>query len=88
LREINMKTFIVMLALVGAVASEASAQTTEQQERTNVRRPQQVVVQPARRHAPNASQDVYAPDGTYVGSDPDPFIRDSMWFDSALQGND
>jgi hypothetical protein len=83
----NMKTIIVALALVGALASQASAQTA-QQERSGVRQ-QRVVVQPTgRRHAPNPSQDVYAPDGTYVGSDPDPFIRDSMWFDSALQGND
>jgi hypothetical protein len=83
----SMKTFIVALALVSALASEASAQTT-QQERTSVRR-QQAVVQPTtRRHAPNAAQDVYAPDGQYVGSDPDPFIRSVMWFDAALEGND
>ena len=82
-----MKTFIVALALVGALVSEASAQTA-QQERTSVRRQQQVVQTPARRHAPNPAHDVYSPSGQYVGSDPDPFIRGSMWFDVALEGND
>jgi hypothetical protein len=81
-----MKTFIVALALVGVVASSASAQSTRTDQTTPRRA--HVVVHPAQPHGTNPGYDVYAPNGQYVGSDPDPVIRDSMWFDSALLGND
>jgi hypothetical protein len=83
-----MKTLIVALALVGAVASQASAQDTQPDQTKTVRHHRIVVHPTVQRHAANPATDVYAPNGQYVGSDPDPVIRDSMWFDSALLGND
>jgi len=39
-----------------------------------------------RRHSPNPSYDVYDTQGHYVGSDPDPRIRDELYFDRSGRG--
>jgi hypothetical protein len=41
-----------------------------------------VVVHPAHSvHSPNPAYDVYDTSGQYVGSDPDPFIRNTLRYD-------
>ena len=76
-----MKTLLATVALVAAVASPALAQT-------RVTVPYQYdyeggtydYVKPWARHTHSASPsyDVYDTHGNYVGSDPDPFIRDEL----------
>jgi hypothetical protein len=39
-----------------------------------------------RRHSPNPSYDVYDTQGHYVGSDPDPRVRDELYFDRSGRG--
>jgi len=75
-----MKTLLATVALAAAVASPALAQT-------RVTVPYQydgaygyAYVYPPDRHAwsSNPANDVYDIRGRYVGSDPDPFIRDQL----------
>jgi len=76
-----MKTLLATVALAAAVASPALAQT-------RVTVPYQYAyeggtygyVKPWERHTHSASPsyDVYDTRGNYVGSDPDPFIRDEL----------
>ena len=78
-----MKTFLAGVALATALASPALAQTTQQypspyaQQIANGRH---AYVYPPDNHAhsANPANDVYDIRGRYIGSDPDPFIRDSM----------
>ena len=39
-----------------------------------------------RRHSPNPAYDVYDTEGHYVGSDPDPRVRDELFFDHNGRG--
>ena len=74
-----MKTLLAVAALAAAIASPALAQT---------RGPYQYgynngsygYVKPWARHphSANPANDVYDTHGNYVGSDPDPFIRDEL----------
>jgi len=79
-----MKMFLATIALAAAVASPALAQTSQ----TRVWVPNQYnnaangysYIKPWDRgpHSSNPANDVYDTRGNYVGSDPDPLIRDEL----------
>jgi opacity protein-like surface antigen len=79
----SMKTFLAGVALAAALASPALAQRASHytvpsaQYTANARHG---YVYPADRHAhsSNPANDVYDVRGRYIGSDPDPFIRDYL----------
>jgi len=82
-----MKTLLASIAVVAAVASPALAQTQDRfsdpygayaAPRANQYGRTHVTVNAQRRHSPNPAWDVYDDSGQYIGSDPDPLIRDSM----------
>jgi hypothetical protein len=78
-----MKTFLAGVALVAAFASPVAAQTIHQyhspyaQYAPNAR---QMYIYPPDNHphSRNPAYDVYDTRGHYIGSDPDPFIRDQL----------
>jgi hypothetical protein len=71
-----MKTLIAAVALATVIASPAFAQTT-QRVRVNPER-QYVQPNPPRNSAARSSYDVYDNRGQYIGSDPDPRVRDEL----------
>ena len=76
-----MKKLLTTVALVAVVATPALAQTRD---RAPHRARQAVVTQPytsqdqQQRHSANPANDVYDIHGLYVGSDPDPTIRNQL----------
>jgi opacity protein-like surface antigen len=78
-----MKMFLAGAALAAALASPAVAQTANQQTFPGARyvpNSHHEYIYPSDNHAhsANPSNDVYDIRGRYIGSDPDPFIRDSL----------
>ena len=78
-----MKTFLASIAVAAAFASPALAQTAQQYHSPYARyvpNGQHMYIYPPDNHAhsANPANDVYDTRGRYIGSDPDPFIRDSM----------
>lgn len=80
---VSMKKFLASVVLAAAIASPAVAQTANQysypaaQYTPNGRH---IYVYPPDNHvhSANPANDVYDERGRYIGSDPDPFIRDSL----------
>ncbi|HEV7820793.1 MAG TPA: hypothetical protein VGO84_06390 [Burkholderiales bacterium] len=60
-----------------ALDAYAQAHPTAQQRR-NLNRQQQAMHPDGRVHAPDPTSDVYDTQDRYVGSDPDPFIRNDL----------
>jgi len=78
-----MKMFVTAAVLAAALASPAVAQTANPYAYPAARytpNGHQEYIYPADRHAhsANPANDVYDIRGRYVGSDPDPFIRDYL----------
>jgi opacity protein-like surface antigen len=78
-----MKTLLAGAALAAAVASSALAQTAPQYQSPYAQaigNGRHAYTYPPDNHAhsSNPANDVYDTRGRYVGSDPDPFIRDTM----------
>ena len=78
-----MKMFLAGAALAAALASPALAQTANQQAFPGARyapNGHHEYIYPSDNHAhsANPANDVYNIRGRYIGSDPDPFIRDSL----------
>ena len=85
-----MKTLLASVAVLTAVAAspalaqdayEAQAQVAQDRfydASANTARSGRLHAQNTRRHSPNAAWDVYDTSGQYIGSDPDPLVRDSM----------
>ncbi|PWT90437.1 MAG: hypothetical protein C5B56_05410 [Proteobacteria bacterium] len=81
-----MKKLFAAVALAAVVSSPALAQYGTQYDRTE--RAQQYDRathgsanqdwRTLRRHSPNPAYDVYDNEGFYVGSDPDPLVRDAL----------
>jgi hypothetical protein len=80
-----MKTLLATAALVALIASPALAQSVDRQ--ATVRSHQMPASQFSRtdgqRHSTNPAHDVYDTSGRYVGSDPDPRVRQSLVNDSS-----
>ena len=81
-----MKTLLATAALVTLIASPVFAQTTPRQ--TTVRPNSQATqaqqfgrTESGQRHSANPANDVYDASGRYVGSDPDPRIRQDLMRD-------
>jgi hypothetical protein len=82
-----MKKFITAAALVAVIASPAFAQMfARAPARHHV---QQHSSNPAYHayHSRNPAYDVYDDRGQYVGSDPDPLVRDQLAHDPSQGGN-
>jgi hypothetical protein len=83
-----MKTFLttVAFAAVVAIGSPAFAQTTSEQSDPNsayaAPPPPDGIV-----HSTSPAYDVYHANGEYVGSDPDPFIRNDLRNDDDGDGD-
>jgi len=78
-----MKTLLAGAALAAAVASSALAQTVPQYYSPYAQaigngRHEYIYPPDNHAHSSNPANDVYDTRGRYVGSDPDPFIRDTM----------
>jgi opacity protein-like surface antigen len=78
-----MKTFLAGVALAAAFASPALAQTAQQYHSPYAQytpNGQHMYIYPPDNHphSRNPANDVYDTTGHYVGSDPDPFIRDQL----------
>jgi len=78
-----MKTFLAGVAVAAAFASPALAQTAYQYQYPYAQyapNGRHMYIYPPDNHAhsSNPANDVYDTRGRYVGSDPDPFIRDYM----------
>jgi opacity protein-like surface antigen len=78
-----MKMFLAGVALAAALASPAMAQTANPYPYPSAQYPangRYGYVYPPDNHAhsANPANDVYDLRGRYIGSDPDPFIRDSL----------
>jgi type II secretory pathway pseudopilin PulG len=85
-----MKTLMASVALATVIAAPALAQQSyraQDQEQYGAYAAQNgartsyrgaYATPDGRRHSPNPAWDVYDTTGQYVGSDPDPFIRDSI----------
>jgi hypothetical protein len=67
-------------AIVATLASPAVAQTINHHPARNAPGGQTTYIYPPdnHQHSVNPANDVYDTRGRYVGSDPDPFIRDSL----------
>jgi len=82
-----MKTLLATAALVTLIASPVFAQSVDRQH--TVRNPamstQQFSRTDAKRHSANPANDVYDAAGRYVGSDPDPRIRQNLIQDSTTE---
>ena len=78
-----MKTFLAGAVLAAALASPALAQSAHRythpsaQYTPNVRH-EYIYPPDNHAHSANPANDVYDDRGRYIGSDPDPFIRDSL----------
>ena len=68
---------------LGAFAQSQAPLTAQQ--RRNLARAQSP---DGRVHSPNPAYDVYDTDGTYLSSDPDPFIRNDLARDRPGRGDD
>jgi hypothetical protein len=84
----------IAIALATLLASPAFAQTgrADQWDRYNAYAQQNEAYGSQRatdgaRHSPHRSWDVYNTNGRYVGSDPDPNVRDMIARDRAEQGD-
>jgi opacity protein-like surface antigen len=78
-----MKTLLAGAALAAALASPALSQTIPQYQSAYAQaiangRHGYVYPPDNHAHSSNPANDVYDTRGRYVGSDPDPFIRDTM----------
>ena len=78
-----MKIFLAGAALAAALASPAVAQTANHYTVPGVRYApnghHEYIYPPDNHvHSPNPANDVYDTRGRYIGSDPDPFIRDYL----------
>lgn len=77
-----MRMLLATVALAAVVASPALAQTTRTQSQLRGLNANPngnpYVYQDSRRRSPNASYDVYDTIGRYIGSDPDPNVRDQL----------
>jgi hypothetical protein len=79
-----MRTFLASMAIAAAFASPALAQTTHHHYQSPyaqyVPNGRQMYIYPPDNHvhSSNPANDVYDIRGRYLGSDPDPFIRDSL----------
>jgi hypothetical protein len=88
-RELHMKMFLATAALVTLIASPVLAQSVDKQ--TNVRAraqttqtaPQFGRMETGQRHSTSPAYDVYDGAGHYVGSDPDPRIRQNLLNDNS-----
>ena len=81
-----MKMLIATAALVTLIASPTFAQSVDRQ--ANVRQNSQTIQAPqvsrnSQRHSTNPTHDVYDSAGRYVGSDPDPRIRQGLVNDNS-----
>ena len=68
----------VAIGLIGSLAAPALAQTTAKHNAYHAYGQQRRQVQTNGWHSPNSNWDVYNDRGQYVGSDPDPRIRDML----------
>ena len=78
-----MKAILAGVALAAAFAAPALAQTSQQYHspytQYSPNAPQMYIYPPDNhQHSSNPAYDVYDTRGHYVGSDPDPFIRDQL----------
>ena len=78
-----MRTFLVGLAIAAACATPALAQTTHHYQSPYAQyvpngRHMYIYPPDNHPHSSNPAYDVYDTRGHYVGSDPDPFIRDQL----------
>ena len=78
-----MRTLLAGIAVAAALASPALAQTTHHYQSPYAQflpNGRHMYIYPPDNHAhsSNPANDVYDTRGRYVGSDPDPFIRDSL----------
>jgi len=78
-----MKTFLAGVALAAAFVSPALAQTTHHYQSPYAQyapNGRHMYIYPPDNHAhsANPANDVYDTRGRYIGSDPDPFIRDYL----------
>ena len=78
-----MKTFLAGVALAAALASPALAQRASHSTVSSAQyapngRHGYVYPPDNHAHSSNPANDVYDIRGRYIGSDPDPFIRDSL----------
>jgi len=81
-----MKTLLATAALVTLIASPVLAQSVDRQAtvRSNQTMPaSQFSRTDGQRHSTNAAHDVYDASGRYVGSDPDPRVRQSLVNDNS-----
>jgi hypothetical protein len=72
-----MKMLLAAVGVAAVVASPALAQTIGPWQRTQSGYPY-IYPPDNRAHSANPRDDVYDTRGRYVGSDPDPFIRDQL----------
>jgi hypothetical protein len=87
-KELTMKKLFSAAALAVLVASPVIAQTAQQRSSTEASRLNTRNLRQQQPHSSNAASDVYTTTGHYVGSDPDPRIREMLKRDDALEGND
>jgi len=81
-----MKILLTTVALAAVLATPALSQTTQKQSRTydpyayarENANPNDSQSRARVRPSPNSSNDVYDVRGNYVGSDPDPQVRDQL----------
>jgi hypothetical protein len=82
-----MKVRIIAVALAAMLATPALAQTTQKQPRTNDPfayardqngNPSDYQSRDRARPSANPRNDVYNTQGRYIGSDPDPLVRDQL----------
>jgi hypothetical protein len=87
-KELTMKKLISAAALAVLVASPVIAQTAQQRASTEASRLNTRNLRQQQPHSGTPAYDVYSTTGQYVGSDPDPRIREMLRRDTALEGND
>jgi hypothetical protein len=83
----NMKTLVAVAALAAVIASPAFAQSTRQHVPPRAQAPRALSYdygqsQHRRVVSPNAAYDI---NGEYLGSDPDPTVREQMERDSGAE---
>jgi hypothetical protein len=82
----SMKTLLATAALVALIASPVLAQSVDRQTtvRSNRTMPaSQFSRTDGQRHSTNPAHDVYDAAGRYVGSDPDPRVRQNLVNDAS-----
>ena len=86
-----MKTLIAAIAFAGLLATPVAAQELQQSrllvKPAGVSSQRTATAPPSNRYS-NPAQRVYAPDGQFVGADPDARIRLYIQFDDAHTGAD